>query len=87
MIVWGRKQKPRRAERFKEMEQLRGRDHGQGLEIWRHVYQDRQKTVKEGLKALMSSGNDFVENYDQEVSMGSGKDRNVHRYWCGVRLI
>lgn len=29
----------------------------------------------------MTSSNDLVENYDQQVSMGSSKDRNVH--WNG----
>ena len=46
------------------MEQLAGRDHGHGLYVGGHVAEDGQEAIEEGLEALMTRGDDLVEDYD-----------------------
>lgn len=41
------------------------------------VHDDGQKAVKQRLKFVISGGNQFVENDNQQICMRSGEERNV----------
>ena len=59
-----RKSLPWCRESFQKVEQLAGRDHGHGLYVGGHVAEDGQEAIEEGLEALMTRGDDLVEDYD-----------------------